>query len=67
MEHKRSRGRPPTYLQEDRKYLAELVRQYGIAGAKRRTGMPVSFPTMAKIAHEFNIRLSKGRRPTSVA
>ena len=62
MERKRRQGRPPTLLNEDREYLAELIRQHGIRGARRETTMSVSQTTLIKIAREFNIQLGKGRR-----
>lgn len=56
------RGRPQTYLPADRAYLAQLVREHGIAGAQRQTGMPVGSQTLGKIAREFGFELRRGRR-----
>lgn len=67
MKGKTQRGRPNTFLPADRKYLAELVREHGIAGARRQTGIPISDHTLGKIAHEFGIVLPKGRRPKAAA
>ena len=67
MEGKRRQGRPFTFLHEDRAYLAELIRQYGIRGARRKAAMSVSQNTLIKIAREFNIQLGKGRRPKAAA
>ena len=61
------RGRPRTFSRDDREYLAELIRQYGIRGARRRTAGFVSQNTLIKIARDFEIQLSKGRRPRSAA
>ncbi len=62
MARKCRRGRPYTFLPADRKYLAELIREHGIAGAQRQTGIPISDHTLGKIAHEFGIVLPRGRR-----
>jgi hypothetical protein len=67
MTRKSRRGRPCTFLPADRKYLAELVRQYGIAGARRQTGVPISGDTLGQIARGFRIVLRKGRRPKAAA
>ncbi len=63
MTRKSHRGRPYTFLPADRKYLAELVREHGIAGARRQTGIPICDHTLGKIADEFGIVLPRGRRP----
>jgi hypothetical protein len=67
MKKKRRRGRPPTFLPADRRYLAKLIRKNGIAGAKRRAKFSVGSHTLIKIASEFEIVLPKGRRPKSAA
>ena len=67
MQSKRKRGRPATFLREDREYLAELIREHGIRGAHRKAAFSVSLATMLKIAREFEIQLSKGRRPRKAA
>jgi hypothetical protein len=67
MEKKRRRGRPPTFLPADRKYLAKLIQKNGIAGAQRKAKMRVGSCTLIKIAREFEIVLHKGRRPKSAA
>jgi hypothetical protein len=67
MEKKRRRGRPPTFLPADRKYLAKLIRQNGIAGAQRKARLHIGSGTLIKIAREYGIVLPKGRRPKSAA
>lgn len=63
MKRNSRRGRPYTFLPADRKYLAELIREHGIAGAQRQTGVPICDHTLGKIAREFGIELPRGRRP----
>lgn len=63
MEQQRRRGRPPTFLREDREYLAGLIREYGITGARREASFPVCHRTLINVAREFGIVLTKGRRP----
>ena len=63
MEQQRRRGRPPTFLREDREYLAGLIRMNGITGARREASFPVCHRTLINIAREFGIVLTKGRRP----
>jgi hypothetical protein len=67
MKEKRRRGRAPTFLPADRKYLAKLIRKNGIAGAQRKAKMSISSGTLIKIAREFGIVLPKGRRLKSAA
>ncbi|MEX2093912.1 MAG: hypothetical protein WD971_14595 [Pirellulales bacterium] len=67
MARKRRQGRPPTFLPADRKYLAELIRQHGIAGAQREATFAVGDGTLIKIAREFDVVLLKGRRPKAAA
>ena len=57
-----ARGRPFTFAVDERARLAELIRQYGIRGAQRVAGVPISIETLIKIGREFNIKLPKGRR-----
>lgn len=61
------RGRPPTFTQEDRQYLAGLIRKHGIRGARQRANISVCQQTLSKIAREFNISLKPGRRSTKRA
>lgn len=61
------RGRPPTFLTNDREYLASLIREHGIAETQRRVAFPISVGTLIKIAREFGIVLPKGRRPKPAA
>ena len=67
MKPKRGPGRPPTFLPADREYLADLIRENGIAGTQRKAKMPISNGTLIKIAREFGIVLPKGKRPKSAA
>lgn len=67
MDNKPRRGRPPTFLQRDRKYLAKLIREHGIAGARRVAKFPICQQTLIKIARDFEIVIRKGRRPKSAA
>lgn len=67
MANKHRRGRPHSFLPADREYLAELIRQHGIAGAQRRTAFSISDGTLLKIAREIGIVLTKGRRPKTAA
>lgn len=62
MEVKRSRGRPPTFLRSDREYLADLIRMYGLTGARRAAKFSICHKTLMNIAREFGIELKKGRR-----
>jgi hypothetical protein len=67
VQSERKRGRPVTFLRDDREYLADLIREHGIRGARRAATIPVSQNTMLKIAREFGIRLPKGKRPRKAA
>ncbi len=58
----RGRGRPPTFTPEQRQQFAALVRMFGIRETIRITNRSISSATLGKIAHEFGIRLSVGRR-----
>ena len=66
-EKRDGRGRKPKFFPEDRKNLAELIRQHGIRGAQRHAGMPVCRTTLAKIAREYGIQFTRGRRPNTAA
>jgi hypothetical protein len=66
MEEKRSRGRPPTFLRRDREYVADLIRMYGISGAQRAARFSICNRTLIKIAREFGIVLTKGRRQKQI-
>ena len=63
----RRRGRPPTFLREERERLAELIRLHGASQAREVADVNISFQTVLKIAHEFGIQLKKGRRPRRAA
>ncbi len=67
MEQELRRGRPPTFSREDREYLAELIRKYGVRGARRKSRISVCQQTLTKIAAEFGIELKRGRRPGKAA
>lgn len=58
------RGRPYTFSHDDRKHLAELIREHGVRGARREASVSVSHHTLIKIAQEFGVRLRRGRRPS---
>jgi hypothetical protein len=45
---KRRQGRPPTFLPPDRRYLAELIRQHGIAGASEKQSLPLVLQLSSK-------------------
>lgn len=62
MERKRGRGRPVTYKLQERRRLAELIRQHGATGARERSANSICMHTLLKIAGEFEIKLNKGRR-----
>jgi hypothetical protein len=59
------RGRPPTFTQPDREYLADLIREHGIRGARRKSRISVCQQTLCKIAREFKIPLRRGNRSKS--
>lgn len=56
------RGRKPKFTPSQREQLAELIRQHGARGAIAHAPEPVCLATVLKIAGEFQIPLSKGRR-----
>lgn len=61
------RGRPPTFHPQHRQYFAELIRQYGVHGARHVSKLRVCHATLIKIAREFGIVLKKGRRSRKAA
>ncbi len=61
------RGRPPTFSQQDRKYLAELILEHDVRGARRKSKTSVCQQTLSKIAREFEIPLRPGRRAKRAA
>ncbi len=63
----KKRGRPPSFTRQDRQYLADLIREYGIRGARRKSQISVCHQTLGKIAHEFEIPLKHGRRAKRAA
>lgn len=56
------RGRPHTYLPDDRRRIAEVIRYYGARGAREQLGGTICTSTLLKIAQEFGIELKPGRR-----
>lgn len=58
----RKRGRPHTYLLDDRRRIAEVIRKYGARGAQRQLGGSICMSTLLTIAQEFDIELKRGRR-----
>ena len=67
MAQSKHRGRPLTYQLADRQHLADLIRRHGARGARERAPQPICVGTLLKIAGEFGIQLSKGRRPRKAA
>lgn len=61
------RGRPRTFTQPDREYLAALIQEHGIRGARRISRISVCQQTLSKIAREFRIPLQPGKRPQKAA
>lgn len=59
---KKHRGRPLTYLPAQRRRIAKLVSEHGIAGAQRRMRIKICAHTLGKIAQEYGIELAPGRR-----
>ena len=58
----RTRGRPRTYQYDERRRIADVIRQYGARGAQRQLGGAICISTLLAIAREFGIELKKGRR-----
>jgi hypothetical protein len=58
----RKRGRPTHFTQDERVYLANLIRVFGIRGTGRVSTIPACQQTLCKIAAEFGITLKKGKR-----
>ena len=56
------RGRPRTFTQSDREYLANLIREHGIRGARRMSSISVCQQTLSQIGREFKIPLRPGKR-----
>jgi hypothetical protein len=67
MARKKRRGRPLTFKYQERRKLAELIRQHGARRARDVATIPISVGTLLKIAGEFEIPLKKGRRPREAA
>lgn len=61
------RGRPNVYEREERRRLAELIRQYGARGAREMSANTICVATLLKIADECGIEVKKGRRPRCAA
>ena len=64
-QEKRRPGRPHTFSQQERAAFAKLIRKHGINGARRLSPVPISRPTLGKVAREFEIELKSGKRPHS--
>lgn len=56
------RGRKPTFTEPQRTQLAELIREHGISGAQKLSGVSICHVTLVKIAKAYCIRLKAGRR-----
>jgi len=56
------RGRPHTSLLDDRRRIAEVIRQYGACGARRQLDGTIWMSTVLRIAPNFEIDLRRGRR-----
>lgn len=61
-ESARKRGRPRSYSPEDRRRIAEIIRQCGARGAREQLGNTICMSTLLGIAREFGIELKRGRR-----
>lgn len=61
------RGRSRTFTQPDREYLADLIREHGIRGARRMSRISVCQQTLSRIAREFKIPLRPGKRSKKAA
>jgi hypothetical protein len=61
------RGRPPTFTTEQREQFAGLIWVYGARGTLEVSTIPISLPTLLKIAREFQIPLKHGRRQRRAA
>jgi hypothetical protein len=55
------RGRRRKFLAGERRWLASLIRQYGIRETHRIAGVSISCNTLIKIGREFNIPMPHGR------
>ena len=59
------RGRRMTFPPEQRAQIAELIREFGIAGTHRRLNFPISKATLGRIANEHGVPLHAGRRKSA--
>ncbi len=55
------RGRRPTFGLPERRWLASLIRDYGIRETQRISGVAISCNTLIKIGREFNVQMPHGR------
>ena len=55
-------ARPPKFNEEQTAAIADLIRKHGALGAKKRYG-DISYPTILKIAKDYDIDLCRRRRP----
>lgn len=63
----KKRGRPPSFSRQDRQYLADLIREYGLRGVQQKSLISVCHQTLGKIAHDSEIPLKHGRRAKRAA
>ena len=63
----RRRGRPPTFGDAERKYIAEFVREHGARDTVRICPFDVSLKTVLSVARQHQIELKPGRRPKRAA
>ncbi len=59
----KNRGRPPTFTDSERRYFLELIQIHGARRARDLSEIPVSLPTLLKLAREHGLELRRGRRP----
>lgn len=55
------RGRRPTFGLPERRWLASLIRDYGIRETQRIAGVSISCNTLIKIGREFQIPMPHRR------
>lgn len=58
-------GRPPVFTPMQRRHMAKVIRQHGLAIGRAvlaNEGVSVSLPTLARVAREHGIQLKRGRR-----
>lgn len=65
MEVSDNRRQGRAYSDAERRRFADLIRQFGARGAREALARKVCLQTLLKIAGEFGIDLTRGRRPAS--